>query len=62
MNMSEKKRQEVYNAISETIMELRIELNGDDSPIKPMTIDNDLFRLESIIWKRVKRALNIDGI
>lgn len=62
MKMSEKKRQEVYSAISDSIMDLRIELNKEGSAIKPLSIDSDLFKLEIKIWKKVKRALNIEGI
>ena len=61
VKMSEKKRQEVYAAISNSIMETRIDINKSDKPIEPLEIDGKLFNLEICIWKRVKQALNLDG-
>jgi len=64
MKMSEKKRLEVYSAISDSIMELRIKikLNKENSAIKQLSIDSDLFNLELKIWSKVKRALHLEGV
>ena len=62
MKMSEKKRQAVYDAISSSIMDLRIELNKSDSAIGVLSIDAELFKLELRIWKKVKDELNVDGV
>lgn len=59
MRLSEKKKSEVYAAISETIMEQRIELAKYGSPSSE-ELDAKLFRMENKIWKQVHKALNID--
>lgn len=57
MILSEKKKQLAYNAISESIIDVRIELakNNHDKE----TIDEHLFQLERRIWNRLRAALNI---
>lgn len=62
MKMSDKKRQEVYAAISNSIMDLRISLNKEGEKIDPLSIDGELFKLEARIWLRVKSALNVSGV
>lgn len=60
--MSERKKMEVYAAISNSIMDLRIELKKNNTPIDPLAIDGKLFKLEIAVWKRLKNALDIEGI
>ncbi len=59
MKMSEKKRQDVYAAISNSIMDCRIEIQKERGEITALAIDGKLFNLEIEIWKRVKQALGI---
>jgi len=54
--MSDKKIQRVYNAISENIVNLRIQ-NSSGLSIEEM--DEKLFKLQSKIWKDVVQALNL---
>ena len=56
MKMSDKKIQRVYNAISENIVNLRIQ-NSSGLSIEEM--DEKLFKLQSKIWKDVVQALNL---
>jgi len=63
MKMSEKRRQAVYNAISEPIVDLRIESSLADvnrKRITPKDMDSKLFALEFKIASRVWRALNLE--
>lgn len=62
MKMSEKKRQQVYSAISNSIMDCRIEIKKERGEITALAIDGKLFNLEREIWKRVKMALAVEGI
>ena len=55
MKMSEKKRQELYDAMSDRIMQLRIDIKQGNI----VDIDGALFKLEIDIWQRVKKVLNI---
>lgn len=62
MKMSEEKRMRVYGAISQPIVDLRIDVARADSsgfPIKPLDLDSYLFALELKIWSKVKRALDL---
>lgn len=56
MKMSEKKRSKVYAAISDPVVELRLNLMKD----RPVT-DEQLYRLELEIWRRVHEALKLEG-
>ena len=60
MVISEKKKIEAYEAISEPIMDLRVAMRGKGE-VDPLVHDSDLFRLEIEIWRRLKLALNIKG-
>lgn len=62
MIVSEKKKTEAYSAISDPIMDLRVNVKMTDLPIHPLELDGHLYRLEIEIWKRLKTALNIEGI
>jgi len=59
MRMSEKKRMELYNAISERIMGFRIGIKTNP-PTNDNSLDDRLFRLELDIWKGLKKSLNIE--
>ena len=56
MRMSEKKRQELYNAIHITVVDLRIELD------LPTADDIKLFALTYKIWSKQKEVLGIDKV
>lgn len=60
MRVSEKKKQAAYDAIADTIMDLRISTRRAGKPIDPLDLDGELFKLELKIWKRVKSAFNIE--
>ncbi|MCK5017398.1 MAG: hypothetical protein KAS32_10060 [Candidatus Peribacteraceae bacterium] len=60
--MSEKKKQELYNAIDKPIMYLRIEiekLKRNNIKSCPVGIDAALFNATQEIWKTQKKILNI---
>lgn len=57
MKISEKKKTELYKAIHEPIMQLRIRQNAGFS-IEQM--DEKLYALNNEIWKEVIKTLNID--
>lgn len=59
MNISDKKRDELYNAFAAKIMDLRVELKGDHSLREDEKLDYRLFKLEGEIWVDIKKALNI---
>lgn len=54
MNMSDKKQTELYGAISDPIVNLRLK-----SDLVGPEMDHQLFKLEQEIWNRVKSALRI---
>jgi hypothetical protein len=60
MQLSDKKRMELYKALSEPIMQVRIQVArmgpGDEKLIE---IDDKLFRLEQEIWSSVTKVLGI---
>jgi len=58
MKISEKRKSELYKAISDPIIGLRIKHCIDGST---EDLDKDLFELEKIIWKDVIKTLNING-
>ena len=60
MRLNEKRKSELYNAISEPIMDVRITIQKYGSPSSE-DIDSRLFRMQSEIWKRVHNALNLAG-
>lgn len=62
MRVSEKKKKAAYSAISDTIMDFRISAEMNGEPIHPLELDSELFKLEIKIWKRLKVALNIEGL
>ena len=58
MRMSEKKRSELYNAVRENIMVLRIEIPNMNM-LTDEKIDDKLRKLEIDIWKDIKKTLNL---
>jgi hypothetical protein len=60
MEISEKKKAELYKAFSEPIMKVRIQVArmgpGDE---KLMAIDEKLFKMEQEIWSEIAKVLNI---
>jgi len=60
MNMSDKKKAELYNAIAKPIMDERIAIQRYGSP-QGEVIDGNLLKLQNEIWRRVHKVLNIDG-
>lgn len=59
MNISGKKRDELYNSFADNIMDLRVELTKNPRLADNETLDNRLFRLEREIWTDIKKVLNI---
>ena len=62
MKISENKKAAAYEAISDPITALRISSKLGNRKIDPLELDVELFKLEIEIWKRLKLALNIDGL
>ena len=62
MNMSDKKQQNVFDAISSSVMGMRIEIESGDLPLTKEQIDNRLSSLDILIWGKVKTALKIEGL
>lgn len=64
MNLSEKKRSALYEAISEPIMQKRIAVAQSEAVLgkkNARDIDDLLYKLERDIWAEVRKALNISG-
>jgi hypothetical protein len=60
MKLSEKKRTELYKAISEPIFQTRIGISRMGPGDKKLEqVDEKLFKLEQEIWKEVTKALGI---
>ncbi len=53
MKLSEKRSSELFESISEPIMDFRIK------HINEGNLENELFTLQMDIWKKVKIALNL---
>ena len=60
MKMSYKKTSELYSSISDPVMDLRIEIGTHE--ITRNDLDNKLFKLQSKIWERVHKTLNLESI
>lgn len=59
MRLSDKKRSEAYSAISAPIIDLRIAMKKGYPSTEKM--DLILFDLEITIWRRLHKALNLEG-
>ena len=62
MKVSEKKKTAAYSSISGPIMDLRVDVAKNHRKIDPLELDGHLYTLEIEIWKRLKAALNIEGV
>ena len=58
MKLSEKRKSDLYSAVREPIMDMRLAAGRCDY-IGSQEIDEKLFFLEREIWKQVKKALNL---
>lgn len=59
MNISGKKRDELYNSFATKIMDLRVELKSNHRLREDEALDHRLFKLEQQIWLDIKKTLNI---
>ena len=59
MRMSEQKQSELYEAIHEPIMQLRLDLASKKQSVDPDYLDARLFKMNQLIWNEVKLALSI---
>jgi hypothetical protein len=60
MNISDKRRQELYDAIFQQVMDLRVKLRMDN-PKPDEKLDCQLAQLIEKIWNDQKRVLGIVG-
>ena len=60
MRLSQERKTELYNAISDPIMDDRVKIRMYGSPPSEM-LDSIYFNLEREIWRRVCKALDIQG-
>jgi hypothetical protein len=61
MRMSDPKKAELYNSISEPIMKRRIGIARiNRKSVGANTVDEMLFALEQEIWRGLKKTLNIN--
>lgn len=59
MKISEKRRDELYTAIFEPIIALRIKVARDDLDMEQ--IDRAIYDADDIIWQGVIKALKLEG-
>ena len=59
MKISEKKKQQAYDAINDPTTSLRVK---NASGISVDDMDEELFKLEQEIWRRLKTALNFTDL
>ncbi len=63
MQMSKKRKTQLYNAISDPIMRVRIIVQGQEryyGVLQRKTVDGLLCKLEREIWHEVKKALDLN--
>lgn len=58
MRLSDKRKSALYSALSDPIMELRVDANREGMTREQL--DRRLFTLEQHIWRRIKRALDME--
>ncbi len=58
MRLSEEKKQALYDAIREKIMEIRVDIKMEKPGLD--RVDDMLFDMEQAIWPEIKKALNIE--
>lgn len=62
MKLSDKRQAALYSAISGPIMDERVRIRSSMlSDANRSALDDNLFRLEQEIWRRVKAALDLEG-
>lgn len=59
MRLSSKRQTELYTAISEQVMDVRIQLQNNPEMREQEKLDSELFYMTNRIWADVKTALNI---
>ena len=59
MNMSDENKQKLYDAISDPIMDKRVEVKMENKLFTHHEIDELLYKLERTIWNNVKRTLKV---
>jgi len=60
MKLSKARQSELYDTIASPIMDLRLQyIKG--APLTAEELDAQLCRLETQIWHRVHKALNLEG-
>jgi len=59
MKLSEARQNELYDAIARPVMDLRLQY-AKGAPLTAEELDAQLYRLETQIWHRVHKALNLD--
>jgi len=60
MRLSEKKSNELYDAMSDEIMKERVKVRMNDKSLSAEQVDEMLYMLEHKIWPRIKKALNLN--
>ncbi len=58
MKLSEKRSSELYSAIREPIMDLRISVKSSGETSSEY-LDEKLFTLEQQIWRKVKKSMDL---
>jgi len=64
MKLSDKRQSELYDAIREPIVDLRLAVRKGEHGLSPndkIRVEEIVASLESDIWRGVHRALNLDG-
>ncbi len=59
MKLSDKKQGDLYNAIADPIIDLRVE---SQRGLSIENMDSRLFNMQQEIWRRVHKALNLYSI
>lgn len=60
MRLSEKKRNALYAAISDPVMDLRLAVQKYGAP-SGEHLDARLFKMQSDIWRQIHEVLGLDG-
>lgn len=63
MNISQKKKTALYNALDDPIMNLRLEINRNQrqgNPITVINLDEKLYKIVFEIWGKQKTVLGIE--
>jgi len=60
MRLSEEKTQDLYAAISDAVMDLRIRISKKHT-LDHENMDYNLFILQNKIWNNIHKTLNLEG-